>query len=61
MDDQGERMKNKKKRIFKMFPSDIILKFKNIVKLNSDKLLKLRKIFLLQNNPAFRLPPTLKL
>ena len=31
MEDQEERMKNKK---YKMFPSDIILKFKNIVKFN---------------------------
>ena len=34
MDDQEERMKNKKYRSLKMFPSDIILKFKNIVKFN---------------------------
>ena len=33
MDDQEERMKNKKYRSLKMFPSDI-LKFKNIVKVN---------------------------
>ena len=33
-DDQEERMKNKKYRSFKMFPSDIILKFKHIVKFN---------------------------
>ena len=32
MDNQEERMKNKKYRSLKMFPSDIILKFKNIVK-----------------------------
>ena len=31
MEDQEERMKNKK---YRMFPSDIILKFKNIVKFN---------------------------
>ena len=34
MDDQEERMKNKKYRSLKMFPSDIILKLKNIVKFN---------------------------
>ena len=38
LDDQEERMKNKKYRNLKMFPSDIVLKFKNIV-----KLLKLKK------------------
>ena len=32
MDDQEERMKKKKYRSLKMFPSDIILKLKNIVK-----------------------------
>ena len=32
MDDQKERMKNKKYRSLKMFPTDIILKFINIVK-----------------------------
>ena len=32
MDDQEERMKNKIYRSLKMFPSDIILKFKNILK-----------------------------
>ena len=42
MDDKEERMKNKKYRSIKMFPSDIILKFKNIVKLNLNKLLKLK-------------------
>ena len=31
MEDQEERMKNKNYRSLKMFPSDIILKFKNIV------------------------------
>ena len=31
IEDQEERMKNKKYRSLKMFPSDIILKFKNIV------------------------------
>ena len=31
MIDQEKRMKNKKYRSLKMFPSDIILKFKNIV------------------------------
>ena len=39
MKDQEERMKNKKYRSLKMFPSDIILKFKNIVKFNSNKLM----------------------
>ena len=36
MEDQEERMKNKKyqKRSLNMFPSDNILKFKNIVKFN---------------------------
>ena len=34
MDDQEERNKNKKYRSLKMFPSDIILKFENIVKFN---------------------------
>ena len=34
MEDQEERIKNKKYRSLKMFPSVIILKFKNIVKLN---------------------------
>ena len=34
MEDQEERIKNKKYRSLKMFPSDIILKFKNIVKFN---------------------------
>ena len=33
MDDQEERMKNKKYSILEMFPSEI-LKFKNIVKFN---------------------------
>ncbi len=42
MDDQEERMKNKKYRSLKMFPSDITLKFKNIVKFNYNKLLKLK-------------------
>ena len=42
MEDQEERMKNKKYRSLKMFPSDIILKFKNIVKFNKNKLLKLK-------------------
>ena len=41
MDDQDERMKNKKYKSLKMFPSKIILKFKNIVKFNQNKLLKL--------------------
>ena len=31
---EEERMKNKKYRSLKMFPSDIILMFKNIVKFN---------------------------
>ena len=44
MNDQEERMKNKKYRSLKMFPSDIILKFENIVKFNQNKLIKL-KIF----------------
>ena len=34
MENQEERVKNKKYRSLKMFPSDIILKFKNIVKFN---------------------------
>ena len=34
MKDQEERMKNKKYRSLKMFQSDSILKFKNIVKFN---------------------------
>ena len=34
MDHQEERMKNKKYRSLKKFSSDIILKFKNIVKFN---------------------------
>ena len=34
MENQEERMKNKKYRSLKMFPSDIILKFKNVVKFN---------------------------
>ena len=34
MDDEEEGMKNKKYRILKMFLSDIILKFQNIVKFN---------------------------
>ena len=42
MEDQEEKMKNKKYRSLKMFPSDIILKFKNIVKFNWNKLLKLK-------------------
>ena len=42
MDDQEEKMENKKYRSLKMFPSDIILKFKNIVKFNKNKLLKLK-------------------
>ena len=32
--DQEKRIKNKKYRSLKMFPSDIILKFKNIVQFN---------------------------
>ena len=43
VDDQEETMKNKKYRSLKMFPSDIILKFKNIVKFNLNKLFKLKK------------------
>ena len=42
MEDQEERMKNKKYRSLKMFPSDIILKFENIVKFNQNKLIKLK-------------------
>ena len=42
IDDQEERIKNKKYRSLKMFPSHIILKFKNIVKFNQNKLLKLK-------------------
>ena len=42
MDHQEERMTNKKYRSLKMFSSDIILKFKNIVKFNQNKLLKLK-------------------
>jgi len=34
MDDQEERKKNKNYSILEMFPSNIILKFKNIVKFN---------------------------
>ena len=34
MDDQEERMKNKKYKSLKMFPSDITLKLKNNVKFN---------------------------
>ena len=34
MDDQEERMKNQKYRSLKMLPSDIILKFSNIIKFN---------------------------
>jgi len=45
MDVQEERMKNKKYRSIKMFPSDIILKFKNIVKFNQNKFLKLKKLY----------------
>ena len=45
IDDQEERMKNKKYRSLKMFPSDIILKFKNIAEFNWNKLLKLKTIF----------------
>ena len=43
IEDQEERIKNKKYRSLKMFPSDIILKFKNIVTFNLNKLLKLKK------------------
>ena len=42
MEDQEERMKNKKYRSLKMFPSDIILKFKNIVKF---KIIKVKKVY----------------
>ena len=42
MEDQEERIKNEKYRSLKMFPSDIILKFKYIVKFNYNKLLKLK-------------------
>ena len=45
-EDQEERIKNKKYRSLKMFPSDIILKFKNIVTFNLNKLLKLKYILL---------------
>ena len=34
IEDQEERIKNKKYRSLKMVPSDIILKYKNLVKLN---------------------------
>ena len=34
MDDQEEKIKNKKYRSLKIFPSDILLKFKIIVKFN---------------------------
>jgi len=44
VDDQEDTMKNKKYRSLKMFPSDIILKFKNIVKFNLNKLFKLKKM-----------------
>ena len=43
IEDQEERIKNKKYRSLKMFPSDIILKFKNIVTFNLNKLLKLKQ------------------
>ena len=46
MEDQEESIKNKKYRSLKMFPSDIILKFKNIVTFNLNKLLKLKYILL---------------
>ena len=42
MENQEERMKNKKYRSLKMFPSDIILKFKNIVKF---KIIKVKKVY----------------
>ena len=42
MEDQEEGMKNKKYRSIEMFPSDIILKFKNIGKFNQNKFLKLK-------------------
>ena len=48
MEDQEESIKNKKYRSLKMFPSDIILKFKNIVKSNQNKLIKLKNS--LENN-----------
>ena len=43
IEDQEEKIKNKKYRSLKMFPSDIILKFKNIVTFNLNKLLKLKQ------------------
>ena len=45
---QEERMKNKKYRSLQMFPSDFILKLKNIVKFNENKLLKLKNESLLK-------------
>ena len=44
MEDQEEIMKNKKYRSLKMFPSDILLKFKNTVNFNQTKLLKLKSL-----------------
>ena len=44
MEDQEESIKNKKYRSLKMFPSDIILKCKNIVKFNQNKLIKLKTV-----------------
>ena len=56
MDDQEERMKNKKYRSLKICQSDIILKFKNIVKFNQNKKLlkwKVNVVFLLRNFADF--------
>ena len=41
MKDQEERMKNKKYRYLKMFQSDIILKFKNLIKININQKIKI--------------------
>ena len=50
MEDQEERIKNKKYRSLKIFPSDIISKIKNIVKFDLNKLLKLKKFYEASNS-----------
>ena len=52
MDNQEERIKNKKYRSLKIFPSDIILKIKNIAKFDLNK--KLKTFFFVGKNNIFR-------
>ena len=50
MDNQDENVKKKKYRSLKIFPSDIILKIKNIAKFDLNKLLTLKKFYEASNS-----------